>query len=92
MNEGRTGSPSRSDFYTYDMLEIRDRFAQQWDAKRSWSPAGRTTAWSSCGRLGITYAVEAQLTRDGYIELLSLEVDTVQPVEPDSEPGDDDDD
>ncbi len=66
---GPQGQPSRSDFYTYDMLEIRDRFAQQWDAQAE-LVAGRPDYRVVIvrGRFGITYAVEAQLTRDGYIE------------------------
>jgi hypothetical protein len=77
---GPRGEPSRTDFETHDLLLIFERFATGWDELPTLI-AGRDDyrVLISVGVLVRALSVEAQLTRDGVVELLRLTVDTAWP-------------
>lgn len=83
---GPAGEPSRTDFETYDLFEIRDQFAANWDAMLRPIP-GRDDYRTLIviGRLGINYSVDGQLAQDGAIELVDLEIDDEGLLDPEAD-------
>ena len=77
---GARGEPSRTDFETYDLLLIFERFATGWDDLPRLIP-GRDDyrVLISAGVLVRALSVEGQLARDGVIELVRLTIDTSWP-------------
>jgi hypothetical protein len=83
---GPNGEPSRVDFQTHNLLAIIDRFGTGWDGLPHLI-RGRADyrVLVSKGVLVPAISVEAQLTRDGVIELLRLRIDLTWPYDPDEE-------
>jgi hypothetical protein len=73
---GPHGEPSRTDFQTYDLLLIFDRFAAGWDELPRLIPSRDDyRVLISAGVLVRALAVEGQLAPDGVIELVRLTID-----------------
>jgi hypothetical protein len=70
------GSPSWHDFAAVDLPGIVERFADGWDDLPPLIP-GRVDyrLLIDAGQVVAFYAVEAQLARDGVVELVSVEID-----------------
>lgn len=83
---GPNGEPSRVDFQTHDLLAIIDRFGTGWDGlPHLISGRADYRVLVSKGVLVPAFSVQAQLTRDGVIELLRLRIDLTWPDDPDTE-------
>jgi len=69
--------PSWHDFAALDLPDIVERFATGWEDLPALIP-GRVDyrILIGPGRVVASYAVEAQLTRDGSIELVGADIDT----------------
>ena len=69
--------PSRSDFLTYDVIQIVEKFAVGWDDLPTAIP-GRDDyrVLISVGRLVPAISVVGQLAPDGAVELVELDIDT----------------
>ena len=93
MERGPAGRPSRLDFELYELPKLFRDVADRWDdlfQPIPGRPDYRTLI--SVGILVPVLSVDAQLGRDGVIELLSLDVDT-RPLsgdDVDSDPDDED--
>ena len=73
---GEDGTPSRVDFELYDLVDILETFARDWDDLPLLVP-GRSDyrILITSGVLVAEYSVQALMARDGVIELLSLGID-----------------
>lgn len=73
---GEDGTPSRVDFELYDLVDILNTFAQDWDELPQLIP-GRSDyrILITSGVLVAGYSVQALLNRDEVIELISLGID-----------------
>ena len=80
---GPGGEPSRIDFELHDLVTIFEVLTTRWDELPQFIP-GRADyrVLIARGVLVRAYSVYAGLTRDGAVELLSLEIDTSWPVDP----------
>lgn len=76
---GPNGEPSTSDFQTFELLEIVERFAVGFDELPALIP-GRNDyrILISTGIVVRAYTVIGQASSDGAIELISLDLDTAQ--------------
>lgn len=73
---GEDGTPSREDFELYDLVEILETFTNDWDQLPELFPGrGDYRVLIATGVLVYAYSVQAVLARDGFVELLSLEID-----------------
>lgn len=77
IERGPSGEPSRLDFELYELPRLFRDVADRWDDLFQPIP-GRPDyrTFISVGVLVAAVSVDAQLARDGVIELLSLDVDT----------------
>lgn len=73
---GPDGRPCRGDFRTYDLQAVIDEFATGWEALPQLIP-GRPEyrVLVTAGRLVAMISVVGQLTADGTVELVELELD-----------------
>ena len=73
---GPNGEPSTTDFQTFELLQIVDRFATGFDDLPKLVP-GRTDyrVLLASGTLVRAYSVVGQVRPDGAVELLTLELD-----------------
>ncbi|CAN5693739.1 hypothetical protein BH24ACT5_BH24ACT5_14950 [soil metagenome] len=76
---GPNGEPSTSDFQTFELLDIVEKFAIDFDDLPALIP-GRDDyrILISIGRIVRAYAVVGQVSADGAVELVSLDLDTDQ--------------
>ena len=76
VERGPDGHPSRSDFRTYDLPAVIDEFATGWEALPQLIP-GRPEyrVLVTAGRLVAMISVVGQLTADGAVELVEVELD-----------------
>ena len=74
---GPDGEPSTSDFQTFELLDIVEKFALDFDVLPALIP-GRDDyrILISTGIVVRAYAVVGQLSPDGSVELVSLDIDT----------------
>ena len=73
---GPNGEPSTNDFQTYELLEIVDEFAEDFDQLPELivgRPEYRILI--STGMLVARYSVVGQLAADGAVELIKLDID-----------------
>ena len=73
---GPNGEPSTNDFQTYELLEIVDEFAEDFDQLPELivgRPEYRILI--STGMLVARYSVVGQLAPDGAVELIKLDID-----------------
>lgn len=78
--ERTAGVPSRRDFEVRDLLQVVDRFADDWDwLATSYRDRTQYREWSGASDLGLAIWVQGQLAPDGAIELVGLEIDTSPP-------------
>ena len=74
---GPNGEPSTSDFQTFELLEIVEKFAVGYDDLPRLIPdRDDYRILISTGIVVRAYTVIAQLSPDGAIELLALDIDT----------------
>ena len=73
---GPNGEPSTTDFQTFELLDIIERFATSFDDLPSLIP-GRSDyrVLMSTGPLVRIYSVVGQLRPDGAVELITLDLD-----------------
>ena len=77
IDRGPNGEPSTSDFQTFQLLEIVEKFALGYDDLPRLIPERDDyRILISTGIVVCAYTVIAQLSPDGAIELLSLDIDT----------------
>lgn len=76
---GPNGEPSTSDFQTFELLEIVEKFANDFDDLPALIP-GRSDyrLLISTGIVVRAYTVIGQESEDGSVELISLDLDTTQ--------------
>ena len=74
---GPDGEPSTSDFQTFELLDIVEKFALDFDVLPALIP-GRDDyrILISTGIVVRAYTVVGQLSPDGSVELVSLDIDT----------------
>ena len=91
-DRGPDGEPSSVDFELHDLITIFDLFASRWDDLPEFirgRPDYRVLI--APGVLVRAYSVYAGLARDGAVELLSLDIDTSWPEDPEEDDADNDD-
>lgn len=73
---GPNGEPSVHDFQVYELLRVVDRIATEWDDLAELI-AGRADyrILTAAGILVPVFSVVAQLTSDGAIELVEIDID-----------------
>jgi hypothetical protein len=78
--------PSWHAFAAHDLPDAIERFATVWDVLPPLIP-GRPDyrVIIDAGRTVYSYAIEAQLARDGAIELITIAIDLVGPDDPSSD-------
>lgn len=76
LDRGPHGEPSRTDFQTFELLEISDTFANRFDELPQLIP-GRPDyrVLIATGKLVRAYTVIAPLAPDGAVELVALDID-----------------
>jgi len=91
-DRGDHGEPSRHDFVTVELPDIMETFATRWDDLPLFI-AGRPDyrILIGAGQLVPAYAVEAQLCRGWFIELVRLDLQLAWPDDPESPDGESED-
>jgi hypothetical protein len=73
---GEDGTPSRVDFELYDLVDILNTFARDWDNLPPLIPSRSDyRILITTGVLVAAYSVQALLNQDGVVELISLGID-----------------
>jgi len=87
-DRGDHGEPSRHDFVTVELPDIMEKFATRWDDLPPFI-AGRLDyrIMIEAGQQVPVYAVEAQLSPQGIIELVRLDLQLTWPHDPDDSDG-----
>jgi hypothetical protein len=85
-DRGPAGEPSRIAFELHDLITILEVFTHRWDDLPEFM-SGRPDyrVLIAPGVLVRAYSVYAGLARDGAVELLSLDIDTSWPEDPDAD-------